>query len=927
MCNFNKEIDQLHQNIQEFNKEYNSNKAANVKYAPIFSALASLDSDLSGVLDGNGSDGTDDVDTCKVKAIRIIKPNEFAGARRAAFPKTTIHIELELEDDCTFDANTKAKFIFGNNTTQETSLTGVHQNGKTVSASLEIDFTNYTRASYAKIKIQEITSSEKISYYPQDGKLDNYNNAEKTIGNYIWWTKSLYLNDTVGTETEIKSICPGITLDEGGKYVLMADFKKTLSKNQDINALEAGSIDITTPSIPDLETLKTKYDGILKILNKVKNKLGHTDYVLDDLKEQYIIQYKSTHPDVEQVPGLKGLFDREYTTQLANNAEILRILEQKASLITQFTASINREIIERSIPQTLIDQANALARLKQEQSTPLSDLKKESVDYKNKTVVLNTFQEWKDALDRINRDCTNMQQAWDALWNPFKQAVQDYETANPNALKNNYYTEWKTSDHDSFFHYLNSTDKTNIDDILTIKKNIKVFQDTIDQTGGDGALEYLGLTENKISDEERKRFSRPTLGKTTLTFEESDEPLFDDTHGPVKEDIKQGEVGDCYLMSALISLTKDNQALIRNLIKEVGGNFEVTLYKEGIPVTTTVDKRLIVRSIPDYVDSMPTAQIIDDVWVPIIEKAYAKLFGSTPTDLGGDLMKIEGGDSASALKNLLGPRVKTPKKLHLDENNLFVQDNGKTTVDNPMYMNKVSEDKLKKFIQAANTADYEIHVSSPDTYTIDGTTYTLGDHDIVPIDGSSYMSFNHAYSLVNATATNITIRNPHGTSTKEQGVFSEVVKKDVTALFKAIKAVEAEFNGNPPSSPAPMEVTKNTKVAMDKAIADIRSNTLIRSRFTSLMSDWDDWIEDLQEENDIWTPINPKAGPRKRLVKRITALKTAIKARAERKHKTKNGEMLKDGFYSREVTLNAEQTISYANLKKFFQRVTISIIS
>ena len=180
------------------------------------------------------------------------------------------------------------------------------------------------------------------------------------------------------------------------------------------------------------------------------------------------------------------------------------------------------------------------------------------------------------------------------------------------------------------------------------------------------------------------------------------------------------------------------------------------------------------------------------------------------------------------------------------------------------------------------------------------------------------MSFSHAYSLVNATANDVTIRNPHGDTEQEQGLFSEEVKNDVTALVAAIDSLEKEFLKDE-------QIKDDSKKKMDKAFENIGKNILIKNRFNREAKDWNKIVKKMILEAAIWKPEKDKKGFIKKLANNITELKQHIGQKAEHSDKN-NGNKLKDGFLSRTIKLSAEQTISYKVLKDYFERVSISII-
>ena len=96
-------------------------------------------------------------------------------------------------------------------------------------------------------------------------------------------------------------------------------------------------------------------------------------------------------------------------------------------------------------------------------------------------------------------------------------------------------------------------------------------------------------------------------------------------------DVQQGEIGDCYFMSAIAAVAQANPQAIKNLIKDNGdGSYDVTLYtkKDKLSLTPTVVK--VKPQFPVDATGKPVYAGTGDkeMWVMIMEKAYAKLIGN-----------------------------------------------------------------------------------------------------------------------------------------------------------------------------------------------------------------------------------------------------------------------------------------------------------
>jgi len=122
--------------------------------------------------------------------------------------------------------------------------------------------------------------------------------------------------------------------------------------------------------------------------------------------------------------------------------------------------------------------------------------------------------------------------------------------------------------------------------------------------------------------------------------------------GASPDDIQQGALGDCYLLAALAAVAKANPKLIESMITDKGdGTYDVKLYedkgwfsKDLQPVTVNVTGTFPVneKGEPLYGHSGDPTEL----WVMIIEKAYAKLKGG--------YKKIAGGFGGPALEAITG---------------------------------------------------------------------------------------------------------------------------------------------------------------------------------------------------------------------------------------------------------------------------------
>ncbi|MBE3069493.1 MAG: hypothetical protein IMZ66_04570 [Planctomycetes bacterium] len=110
----------------------------------------------------------------------------------------------------------------------------------------------------------------------------------------------------------------------------------------------------------------------------------------------------------------------------------------------------------------------------------------------------------------------------------------------------------------------------------------------------------------------------PVAGSAYYNY--SNRPLFVD--GPEYDDVRQGNLGDCYFLAALASLADSDPEAIRQMIAPMGdGTYAVRYYSGATPVYLRIDGQL-PGTIFTPVYAKLSAQ--RETWVALAEKAYAQ---------------------------------------------------------------------------------------------------------------------------------------------------------------------------------------------------------------------------------------------------------------------------------------------------------------
>ena len=237
-------------------------------------------------------------------------------------------------------------------------------------------------------------------------------------------------------------------------------------------------------------------------------------------------------------------------------------------------------------------------------------------------------------------------------------------------------------------------------------------------------------------------------------------PLFDSQNGIEETDAIQGNLGDCYAISALSAIAKASPEIIKKNITPLGNNlFEVTLYIREIvdgKATDRMEKKVIVDSdfpvevLDNGSKKLYYAQSEDsEIWTMIMEKAYAKAIG------GFDNLVSSTGEEA--LSVFTGKSVR----------NFVVMNKNK-------FLETLKIDN--KFIDKSYTKiEFLTMLAKSKIALFDSSKSVISQNDFI-------LQKNHSCSLNSFDGMTIKLRNPHGVDYFE----FDVKEDDVWESFSKI---------------------------------------------------------------------------------------------------------------------------------------------
>ncbi|HCA94363.1 MAG TPA: hypothetical protein DEP38_06755, partial [Cyanobacteria bacterium UBA9226] len=174
----------------------------------------------------------------------------------------------------------------------------------------------------------------------------------------------------------------------------------------------------------------------------------------------------------------------------------------------------------------------------------------------------------------------------------------------------------------------------------------------IDGMIGFGTRQSLGITQRLFDDKQGYGYNY-FEGKPFIKG-------FEDINDISANDVKQGDLGNCYFAAGMMAVARANPSLIRDLIDDNrDGTYNVKLYTdEGVKIfQVTPYFPSAAPGIPAYAGVGDQTKDLKELWPMLLEKAYAQYkegYGETGKGEGGYDLIGEGGSPGNAVKILTG---------------------------------------------------------------------------------------------------------------------------------------------------------------------------------------------------------------------------------------------------------------------------------
>jgi Calpain family cysteine protease/Calx-beta domain len=137
--------------------------------------------------------------------------------------------------------------------------------------------------------------------------------------------------------------------------------------------------------------------------------------------------------------------------------------------------------------------------------------------------------------------------------------------------------------------------------------------------GNDLGNLYAGSSNTQMENLISKWFLGSDRPQGSYAYQYFSQPLF--SNGISPDDVKQGQVGDCYFLVTLAAIANEQPNYIQDMFIDNGDNtFTVRFFNKGVAEYVTVD-----RYLPTAWWGSAYANASQEMWVALAEKAYAQL--------------------------------------------------------------------------------------------------------------------------------------------------------------------------------------------------------------------------------------------------------------------------------------------------------------
>eukprot|EP00347_Sterkiella_histriomuscorum_P011682 403371513 len=282
--------------------------------------------------------------------------------------------------------------------------------------------------------------------------------------------------------------------------------------------------------------------------------------------------------------------------------------------------------------------------------------------------------------------------------------------------------------------------KTEGDKIYSLNANKGVFQDPeFDKR------KALGKDSGKYQWTRVRDIQIDSSGSGNRNGKAAQSLVFDD--GVSACDILQGSLGDCYLLSAMSVIAHSQPQLMRRIFHQKSqeiqdtGLYVLMFYRNRKPVIITLDDYFPTANGRHAYVKVSNKEGNKEIWAMLIEKAYAKMYGSYPN--------IEGGLVDAAFADLTNG---APDRYDLTDQNV------KRMLNTGQFWEKLNFWNAKNYLMGAGSPQ--------------GSDADVSRLGIVQ---------GHAYSILDVYEVEgnklIQLRNPWGDRTEWKGAWSDQSKE------------------------------------------------------------------------------------------------------------------------------------------------------